>query len=151
MLPFNLPSSAGPTVTTASTIAKFSTPEENQQRVGLADLDKAAEYAKQLEKMGISSEDAGFLAVASSMRERESSPQRLQEQLNVLGPYFKDVARENQRLAMEANLFAGFMDIPNKFSRAMAAQHYYMPETMQTIAGNIGRETRFVKRQYVNL
>lgn len=151
MLPFNLPSSTGPTVTTASTIAKFSTPEENQQRVALADLDKAAEYAKQLEKMGISSEDAGFLAVASSMRERESSPQRLQEQLNVLGPYFKDVARENQRLAMEANLFAGFMDIPNKFSRAMAAQHYYMPETMQTIAGNIGRETPFVNRQYVNL
>ena len=151
MLPFNLPSAAGPTLTTASNISKFSTPADNQLRGELADIDKAASYAEQFKKIGMDPDTAGILAVNFLSRDRESSSRRLKEQLDVLGPYFKDVARENQRLAMEANIFAGFMDIPNKFSRAMAAQHYYMPETMKTIAGNIGRETPFVNRQYVSL
>lgn len=151
MLPFNLPAFAGPTITTASTVAKFSTPEDNRMREGLADLDKAAAYAERLKQMGVSPDTAGLIGFTVSQKERENSPARLKEQIDVLGPYFKDVARENQRLGMEANLFAGFMDIPNKFSRALAAQHYYMPETMQTIAGTIGRQTPFVNRQYIQL
>lgn len=151
MLPFNLPSFASPTVTTASTVAKFSTPEDNKMREGLVDLEKAAVYAEQLKKIGMTPDTAGLIGFMTSQKEREGSPSRLKEQLDVLGPYFKDVARESQRLGMEANLFAGFMDIGNKFSKSLAAQHYYMPETMQTIAGNIGRQTPFVNRQYIQL
>ena len=39
-------------------------------------------------------------------KQRENDPQRLREQLEILGPYMKDVAREKQRLGMESNIFA---------------------------------------------
>lgn len=132
-------------------MAAFGSGASSSAGSGLADLSKAAAYAEQFKKMGMTPDTAGLLGFATVQKEYEGSPSRLQEQIAVLGPYFKDVARENQRLGMEANLFKGFMDLPDKFSRAMAAQHYYMPETMQTIAGNIGRETPWVNRQYVQL
>lgn len=145
MLPFNLPAFAGPTVT--STSRQFASPSSFSLAGNYFDKDRVKEIQEMFEDKDLGS----LLAFTTLQKEKEGSPQRLKEQLEVLGPYLKDVAQENQRLAMEANLFAGFMDIPNKLSRAMAAQHYYMPETMQTIAGNIGRQTPFVNRQYVSL
>ena len=145
MLPFNLPAFAGPTVT--STSRQFASPSSFSLAGNYFDKDRVKEIQEMFEDKDLGS----LLAFNTLQKEKEGSPQRLKEQLEVLGPYLKDVAQENQRLAMEANLFAGFMDIPNKLSRAMAAQHYYMPETMQTIAGNIGRQTPFVNRQYVSL
>lgn len=115
-------------------------------RFGGFDLEEAKKYKDALGEIG------PYAYMLDQKLRYENDPQRLRETIEVLGPYYKDVARESQRLGMEANLFAGFMDIPNKFSRAMAAQHYYMPETMQTIAGNIGRaKTPFVNRQYAQL
>jgi hypothetical protein len=75
----------------------------------------------------------------------------MREMLDVLGPYQKEVARENQRLGQESALFAGILDIPNKLSRAQMASHYYVPETMQAIAQGIGRQTPFVNRNYTSL
>lgn len=139
MLPFNLPNLAGPTVTNQG--GGFSLAGS------YADKDRL----KELQDLFGTDETGKLLAANVFLRDKESSPERLKEQLGVLGPYLKDVARENQKLAMEANLFAGILDMPNKFSRAMAAQHYYMPETMQAISQNIGRTTPFLDRQYVQL
>jgi hypothetical protein len=132
---------------------KFSAVQQPQEQVTgqLANVGRAAQLAEELKSIGMTPDTAGLIAYTQMRGEKESSPERLKEQLGVLGPYLKDVARENQRLAMEANLFAGILDMPNKFSRAMAAQHYYMPETMQAISQNIGRETPFLNRQYVQL
>jgi len=96
--------------------------------------------------------DMGAMAyLLEQQRAQSSDPQRMKEMLDVLGPYQKEVARENQRLGQESAMFAGIMDLPNKASRAMAASHYYMPETMQAIAQGIGRPIPFVNRQYTSL
>lgn len=97
-------------------------------------------------------DEMGAMAyLIEQQRMQASDPQRMKEILDVLGPYQKDVARESQRLGQESALFAGILDIPNKMSRAMAASHYYVPETMQAIAQGIGRPTPFVNRQYTSL
>jgi hypothetical protein len=113
---------------------------------GFLDKEKLQEF-----KDVFGSEIGALAYLQEKQRQEASDPQRIQQTLNVLGPWYKDIARENQRLGMESNIFAGIMDLPNKLSRAMAAQHYYMPETMQTISQNIGRPTPFATRQYVNL
>jgi len=96
--------------------------------------------------------DMGAMAyLIEQQRMQASDPQRMKEMLDILGPYQQDVARESQRLGRESAIFAGIMDLPNKASRAMAASHYYMPETMQAIAQGIGRQTPFVNRQYTSL
>jgi len=96
--------------------------------------------------------DMGAMAyLLEQQRAQASDPQRMKEMLDILGPYQKDVARESQRLGQESAIFAGILDLPNKASRAMAASHYYMPETMQAIAQGIGRQTPFVNRQYTSL
>lgn len=146
MLPFNLPAAAGPTVTNYGGSLNVEGFGAGKPQLAGSYLDK--ERIKEIKDMFGDKDLGSLLAFNVMQKEREASPERLKEQLNVLGPYLKDVARENQRLAMEANLFAGFMDLPNKASRAMAAQHYYMPETMQAITQTIGRTTPFVNRQY---
>ena len=96
--------------------------------------------------------DLGAMAyLLEQQRSQASDPQRIKEMLDVIGPYQKEIARENQRLGKESAIFAGFMDLPNKMSRAMAASHYYVPETMQTIAQGIGRPIPFLNRQYTSL
>lgn len=96
--------------------------------------------------------EMGALAyLVEQQRSQASDPQRMKEMLDILGPYQKDVARESQRLGKDSAIFAGILDLPNKAARAMAASHYYMPETMQAISQSIGRATPFVNRQYVSL
>lgn len=96
--------------------------------------------------------DMGAMAyLLEQQRMQASDPQRMKEMLDVLGPYQKEVARESQRLGKESAIFAGILDLPNKASRAMAASHYYVPETMQVIAQGIGRPTPFVNRKYTSL
>jgi hypothetical protein len=96
--------------------------------------------------------DLGAMAyLLEQQRAQASDPQRIKEMLDVIGPYQREIAKENQRLGMESAVFSGFMDLPNKMSRAMAASHYYMPETMQAIAQGIGRQTPFLNRQYTSL
>jgi hypothetical protein len=84
-------------------------------------------------------------------RSQASDPQRIREMLNVIGPYQKEIARENQRIGKESAEFANIMSFPDRAFRAMAASHYYVPETMQTIAQGIGRQTPFLNRQYTSL
>ena len=97
-------------------------------------------------------DDMGALIyLVERQRAEQSNPQRMKEMLDVLGPYQKEVARESQRLGQESAIFAGILDLPNKASRAMAASHYYMPETMQAIAQGSGRPIPFVNRQYTSL
>ena len=152
MLPFNLPNLAGPTVTNYSG-------QLNTQGFGGSQPQLAGSYfdkdrIKQITEMFGPDMDAttrGLLTYKILEEEKQSSPKRLKEQLEVLGPYLKDVARENQRLAMEANLFAGIMDIPNKFSRAMAEQYRYFPETMEIVGRSAQPRQPLQTRQYINL
>lgn len=102
-------------------------------------------------KDAFGSEMGAMAYLIEQQRMQASDPQRMKEMLDILGPYQKDVARESQRLGQESALFAGILDLPNKASRAMAASHYYVPETMQAIAQGIGRQTPFVNRQYTSL
>jgi hypothetical protein len=97
-------------------------------------------------------DDMGALIyLVERQRAEQSNPQRMKEMLDVLGPYQKEVARENQRLGMESNLFAGFVGIPGKLKDARLAGHYYVPETMATIQQGINRPTPFLNRSYVSL
>ncbi len=96
--------------------------------------------------------DLGAMAyLLEQQRSQASDPQRIREMLNVIGPYQKEIARENQRLGKESAEFANIMSFPDRAFRAMAASHYYMPETMQTIAQGIGRPIPFANRQYTSL
>lgn len=114
-------------------------------------LDLDAERIKQY-KDAFGSDIGAMAYLLEQQRQQASDPQRLKEMLDVLGPYQLQVARENQRLGTESAITAGILDIPNKLSRAMAASHYYMPETMQAIANTINRPSSFgAPRQYVSL
>jgi hypothetical protein len=96
--------------------------------------------------------DLGAMAyLLEQQRSQASDPQRIKEMLDVIGPYQREIAKENQRLGMESAEFANIMSFPDRAFRAMAASHYYVPETMQTIAQGIGRQTPFLNRQYTSL
>jgi len=71
--------------------------------------------------------------------------------LDVIGPYQREIAKENQRLGMESNLFAGVVNFPEKLRSSRLAGHYYLPETMATIQQGINRPTPFLNRSYVSL
>lgn len=77
-------------------------------------------------------EETGSLAyLLDRQREYQQDPQRLKEQLEVLGPWYKDVAATNQKYGLQSNLVgAGLQalrDIPatmNAF-RAIPLQGMY--------------------------
>jgi hypothetical protein len=83
----------------------------------------------------------------------ESDPQRLREQLEVLGPYLKDVAREKQRLGMESNIFAGLMNLPNKWQEAMSEKYRFSGPMVEMIKQGSQRTMAnpFAQRQYINI
>jgi hypothetical protein len=83
----------------------------------------------------------------------ESDPQRLKEQLEVLGPYLKDVAQEKQRLGMEANVFAGLMNLPNKWQEAMSEKYRFSGPIVDMVRQGAQRTTAnpFGQRQYINI
>ena len=83
----------------------------------------------------------------------ESDPQRLKEQLEVLGPYLKDVAREKQRLGMESNIFAGLMNLPNKWQEAMSEKYRFSGPMVEMIKQGSQRTMAnpFAQRQYINI
>lgn len=98
-------------------------------------------------------EYGGLIAGAmllDEMRAEQQSPQRLKEQLEVLGPYFKDVARENQRLGMEANVFKSLLDAPKEFQRAMAEKYRFFGDQLDILAQNT-QPASYTTRQYINL
>lgn len=90
---------------------------------------------------------------AEMNRQRENDPQRLREQLEILGPYMKDVAREKQRLGMESNVFAGLLNLPNKWQEAMSEKYRFSGPMVEMIAQGAQRSMAnpFTQRQYVNL
>lgn len=84
-------------------------------------------------------------------KRRESDPQRLKEQLEILGPYMKDVAREKQRLGMESNVFAGLLNLPNKWQDAMSQKFAFYQPTMELLRSNATARPSFITRQYINV
>jgi hypothetical protein len=97
-------------------------------------------------------EEYGPLIYWSEMnRSRESDPQRIREQLEVIGPYMKDVAREKQRLGMESNLFAGLLNLPNKWQEAMSEKYRFSGPMVDMIKQGSQRTAAnpFTQRQYV--
>ena len=124
----------------------FQTPNQLAGRFLNLDKERIGQF-----KDAFGSEMGAMAYLIEQQRMQASDPQRMKEMLDILGPYQKDVARESQRLGQESAIFAGILDLPNKMSRAMAASHYYMPETMQAISQGIGRQVPFVNRQYTNL
>lgn len=86
-------------------------------------------------------------------KRRESDPQRLREQLEVLGPYMKDVAREKQRLGMESNVFAGLLNLPNKWQEAMSEKYRFSGPMVEMISQGSQRTLAnpFAQRQYIAL
>lgn len=107
----------------------------------------------QLTELGVdtSTPIGSALAVNLLQRAQESDIGTIKEQ----GEYFKGLMNEMadaaQKRAMEANVFAGIMNLPNQFSRAMAERYRYFPETMEVVAQGIRPGTAFANRQYVNL
>lgn len=98
-------------------------------------------------------EDGPLIYWAEKNRQRENDPQRLREQLEILGPYMKDVAREKQRLGMESNVFAGLLNLPNKWQEAMAEKFRFSGPMVDMISQGAQRTMAnpFTQRQYVNL
>ena len=84
-------------------------------------------------------------------RQRENDPQLLREQLEVLGPYMKDVAREKQRLGMESNIFAGLLNLPNKWQEAMSEKYRFSGPMVDMIKQGSQRTAAnpFTHRQYI--
>lgn len=96
--------------------------------------------------------DLGAMAyLLEQQRSQASDPQRIKEMLDVIGPYQREIAKENQRLGMESSLFAGFVNFPQRMRDARVAGHYRLPETMQTIQRGIDRAVPFSNRNYVSL
>lgn len=88
---------------------------------------------------------------SEATRAREANQgQTLKEQLDVLGPYFKDVAKENQRLGMEANVFKSLLEAPKEFQRAMAEKYRFFGDQIGMIRENLQPAT-YTTRQYINL
>ena len=114
---------------------------------------KAQEVKDQLAELGVdtSTPIGGALAMNLLQRAQESDIGTIKEQ----GEYFKGLMNEMadaaQKRAMEANVFAGIMNLPNQFSRAMAERYRYFPETMEVVAQGIRPGTSFGNRQYINL
>lgn len=111
---------------------------------GGIDLDEAKKVKEAL------GEEALFGYMINQARRQESDPQRLREQLEVLGPYLKDVAREKQRLGMESNIFAGLMNLPNKWQEAMAEKFRFTPYSLNLAEKSVASNP-FVTRQYINI
>ncbi len=96
--------------------------------------------------------DLGAMAyLLEQQRSQASDPQRIKEMLDVIGPYQREIAKENQRLGMESSLFAGFVNFPQRMRDARLAGQFYIPETMQTIQRGIDRAIPFSNRSYVSL
>jgi hypothetical protein len=114
---------------------------------------KSQEVKEQLSELGIdtSTPIGSALAVNLFQRAQENDIGKLKEQ----GEYFKGLMNEMadaaQKRAMEANVFAGIINLPNQFSRAMAEKYRYFPETMEVVAQGIRPGTSFANRQYINL
>ena len=121
----------------------------NTMPPGLAGSYFDEERAKKIKEM-VGDEYGGLAILLDVMRREESSPQKLQEQLNILGPYFKDVARENQRLGMEANVFKSLLDAPKEFQRAMAEKYRFFGDQLGVLRENAGAPS-YVTRQYINI
>lgn len=116
---------------------------------GLAGSYFDEERARKIREL-VGDEYGGLAVLADLFRQEESAPGKLQEQLDVLGPYFKDVARENQRLGMEANVFKSLLDAPKEFQRAMAEKYRFFGDQLGVLRENAGAPS-YVTRQYINL
>lgn len=116
-------------------------------------MTKAEEVKNQLKDLGVdtSTPIGSALAVNLLQRSQESDLGTIKQQ----GEYFKGLMNEMadaaQKRAMEANVFAGIINLPNQFSRAMAEKYRYFPETMEVVAQGIRPGTTFANRQYINL
>ena len=121
----------------------------NTMPPGLAGSYFDVERARKIREM-VGKEFGDLAVLADLFRREESSPQKLKEQLEVLGPYFKDVARENQRLGMEANVFKSLLDAPKEFQRAMAEKYRFFGDQLGTLRENAGPPS-YVTRQYINI
>jgi len=116
-------------------------------------MSKAEEVKNQLKDLGVdtSTPIGSALAVNLLQRSQEGDLGTIKEQ----GEYFKGLMNEMadaaQKRAMEANVFAGIINLPNQFSRAMAEKYRYFPETMEVVAQGIRPGTTFANRQYINL
>lgn len=114
---------------------------------------KAQEVKDQLAELGVdtSTPIGGALAMNFLLNAENSDINKIKEE----GEYFKGLMNEMadaaQKRAMEANVFAGIMNLPNQFSRAMAERYRYFPETMEVVAQGIRPGTSFGNRQYINL
>jgi nucleoid-associated protein YgaU len=114
---------------------------------------KAQEVKDQLAELGVdtSTPIGGALAMNFLLNAEKSDINKIKEE----GEYFKGLMNEMadaaQKRAMEANVFAGIMNLPNQFSRAMAERYRYFPETMEIVAQGIRPGTSFGNRQYINL
>lgn len=88
---------------------------------------------------------------AETTRAREADQgQVLKQQLDILGPYFKDVAKENQRLGMEANVFKSLLEAPKEFQRAMAEKYRFFGDQLGILAQNT-QPASYPTRQYITL
>lgn len=91
-----------------------------------------------------------MLLYTDIMNREQNDKQNMQDMLDVFGPYFKDVARENQRLGMEANVFKTLLDAPKEFQRAMAEKYRFFGDQLGMLRENAGAPS-YVTRQYIDL
>jgi len=118
-----------------------------------SDMSKTEKIKNQLKDLGIdtSSPTGGLIALNLLQKEDAGDINKTKQE----GEYFKGLMNEladaAQKRAMEANVFAGIINLPNQFSRAMAEKYRYFPETMEVVAQGIRPGTTFANRQYINL
>ena len=117
-------------------------------RYGTLDPNEAKAYSEMFGK-----EIGPFAYLLDQKTRYENDPQRLREQLEVLGPYLRDVAQEKQRLGMEANIFAGLMNLPNKWQEAMSEKYRFSGPMVEVLSQGAQRTMAnpFAQRQYINI
>lgn len=83
------------------------------------------------------SEIGPLAALLDMQREREGSPARLQEQLDVLGPWYKDIAATSQKYGLQSNLIGAglgaLQSIPETINSFRAIPLQGMYQQTQTI------------------
>jgi len=116
-------------------------------------MSKAEEVKNQLKELGIDTSTPIGGAIASNLflRAQEDDQENLERKGEYLKGLMNEMADAAQKRAMEANVFAGIINLPNQFSRAMAEKYRYFPETMEVVAQGIRPGTTFANRQYINL
>lgn len=80
----------------------------------------------------------------------ENHPEIIRQRGQIYSDIQNQLADKAQTRAMQAHMFAGLLNLPNKWQEAMSEKYRFAPSTMEYVSkGMTGSQSPFVTRQYV--